>query len=70
MASMKQYETPLQQAQCQVIEAEAWVAAQVAWIAELNRLHYNMAEAEAMLAELTSRLRCVCEERNRLQASQ
>jgi uncharacterized coiled-coil protein SlyX len=56
MASMEQYEMSLEQAQRQVIEAEARVAAQVAWIAELNRLHYDTTKAEAQLAVLKNEL--------------
>jgi hypothetical protein len=49
----------LQKAQRDIIEAKARVAAQVAWIAELNRLRHDTAEAVATLNVLTDRLlRC------------
>lgn len=63
---MEHNEPPQEQTQPWVIEAEARVArteaqlaVQVAWIAELRRLHYDTTEATATLRALTDQLlRC------------
>jgi uncharacterized protein (DUF342 family) len=54
--TMEQDETPLERAQRHVLEAEARVAAQVAWIAELTRLRYDTAADEIALAVLKDEL--------------
>lgn len=59
---MEQDEPPLDKAQRQVIESESRVAAQVAWIAELRRLHQDTTEATTTLIALTNHLlRCYAE---------
>ncbi|WP_028998982.1 hypothetical protein [Azohydromonas australica] len=50
-------ETPLQRVQRRVIEAEAQVAAQVAWIAEMDRMNYSTVDEEIALAVLKDKLR-------------
>lgn len=47
------------EAEVRADQAEAQVAAQVAWISELRRLHYDTTEATAVLTALTDELlRC------------
>lgn len=71
---MEQDEPPPQtrpwvtEAETRATDAEARVAAQVAWIAELRRLHYDTAEATAALVALTDELIRCYEELGRQQA--
>jgi uncharacterized coiled-coil protein SlyX len=58
---MEQYETPLEAARRRVIEAELQVAAQVARISGLKRLHEDRTEEEAVLADLEDKLRILYE---------
>jgi hypothetical protein len=53
---MEQDEPPQNRTQRQVIEAEARVAAQVAWIAELRLQHQDTTEATSTLIALTNEL--------------
>jgi hypothetical protein len=54
---MDRDETPQDRAQRQVIEAEAQVAAQVARIAELKRLHHDTKADEVVLTVLKEGLK-------------
>jgi hypothetical protein len=53
---MSLYETPLERAQRQVIEAEVRLATQVAWIADMKRQYYDTKYDEVVLTVLKDRL--------------
>jgi hypothetical protein len=53
--------TPLEQAQRHVIEGEAQVMAQIIRIGELISMRKDTTEAEAVLADLEDKLRCLYE---------
>ena len=53
---MPTYESPLDKADRQVIEARRQLTAQMLWVEEMSRLGYDTAEDKAMLSKMQGRL--------------